>query len=281
MIGAIAGDIIGSVYEFYNIKYKAFPLFWSDSCFTDDTVVTCCVAEALMRSWAKDRFETLEAVTADTMHEIGKRYPACGYGGRFYQWMFGPDPKPYYSCGNGAAMRISPVIDIARDVEEAKELARRVTCITHNHPEGMKGAEVVAVAGVMAKSGKSKADIRDYVEGGEYYDLGMSVKDWRKATLGHGKEICQVAVPQALTCFLEGRNYEDVIRNCISTGGDSDTVAAIAGGIAEAYYGVPRKIQRTAREYLDDELCDILNRFEVFKLEGGAVWAVGAVKTAI
>lgn len=266
MIGAIVGDVVGSRFEFYNYKSKDFN-FFDDLCeFTDDTVMTCAVAESLMRSWKKDQFETLSEVAFDTLHDVGIWYPRCGYGGKFIQWMYGKDPQPYNSCGNGAAMRISPVIDIARDIEEAKDLAYKVTCITHNHPEGIKGAEAVAVAGVMAKQGKSKAEIRKHVED-NYYDLSKSVADWRASTLGHGKEICQIAVPQAFACFLEGISFRDVIRNCISTGGDSDTVAAIAGGIAEHYYGVPEKVKREVRYYLDWRLRDILERFEVFKNE--------------
>lgn len=265
MIGAIVGDIVGSRFEFANYKYKDFELFTSENRFTDDTVVTCCVAESMMRSWEKDKFETLSDVAIDTLHEIGIWYPDCGFGGRFFQWMYTKPMRcrPYYSCGNGSAMRISPVIDIARSVEEAKDLAYQVTAITHNHSEGIKGAEAVAVAGVMAKQGKSKEDIRKYIED-FYYDLSMTVDDWRDATMGHGKEICQIAVPQAFACFLEGDSFRDVIRNCIYTGGDSDTVAAIAGAIAENYWFVPQNDVIRSVGYLNDELYDIVWRWEEF-----------------
>ena len=263
MIGAIAGDIIGSRFEFANYKGKDFELFTPENTPTDDTVVTCCIAESLMRSWEKDRFATLSKVAERTLHEIGIWYPTCGFGGKFFKWMYTKNAQPYYSCGNGSAMRISPVADIARSVEEAIDLSYKVTCITHNHPDGIKGAEAVAVASVMAKQGKSKEDIRKYVED-NYYDLGMTVSDWRVSTIGHGKEICQIAVPQAFACFLEGESYRDVIRNAVSTGGDSDTVAAIAGGMAECYYGVPHKVAVQACAYLNDELFDIVVRWRDF-----------------
>ena len=266
MIGAIVGDIVGSRFEFANYKSKKFFFFDPDCCFTDDTVVTCCVAESLMKSWEKDKFETLDKVAVDVFHSIGMWYPTCGFGGGFFKWMFSRNPVPYYSCGNGSAMRIGPVIDIARDIEEAKDLSYKITCITHNHPEGIKGAEAVAVAGVLAKKGYTKNEIRRHIEK-KYYDLDMSVKDWRAATVGHGKEICQIAVPQAFACFLEGTGFRDTIRNCISTGGDSDTVGAIAGAMAEQYWGVPAKVERQARMYLDEYLLDILDRFEDFKRE--------------
>jgi len=266
MIGAIAGDIIGSRFEFNNIKTKSFNLFDRDCCFTDDTVLTCCVAEGLMRSWKKDEFNTLSTVARDTMREIGFWYPRCGYGGRFIRWMYAPVAEPYNSCGNGSAMRISPVGDIAKDIEEAKEMSFAVTAISHDHPEGIKGAEATAVAIVLAKQGKNKMDIRSYIED-KYYDLSTTVDEYRKETDGHGKEICQISVPQALRCFYEGNSYRDVIRNCISIGGDSDTIAAIAGGIAEAYYGVPQNVRGHALSYLNNELRLITRRFERFKEE--------------
>lgn len=264
MLGAIIGDIVGSRFEFNNHKSKAFNFFDVDCCFTDDSVLTCCVAEGLMQSWNKDKFWTLQEVAKDTMLDIGYWYPSCGYGAKFIHWMYGDNPEPYNSCGNGSAMRISPVGDIARDIEEAKGLSYCVTAISHNHPEGIKGAEAVAVANVMARQGKSKREIRSYIES-QYYDLSKTVDEWRQETVGHGKEICQISVPQAFVCFLEGRSYRDVIRNCISIGGDSDTIAAIAGGIAESYFGIPEKVKRQGMVYLDGQLKNIVTRFEEFK----------------
>ena len=257
MIGAILGDVAGSRFEFHNHLSKDFD-FLTRSCeFTDDTVMTCAVAQALLDS--KEDYSDLSDRTVEAMQRIGRQFPNCGYGARFIHWMFTDDPQPYNSCGNGSAMRISPVGFAARDVEEAKKLSAAVTCISHNHPEGMKGAEATAVAIVMAREGKTKDEIRQVME--TYYDLSMTVDRYREEWHGHGKEICQVSLPQALVCFFEGRDYEDVIRNCISIGGDSDTIAAIAGGIAEAYYGVPEEYTMQLRNYVDPRLMQVADDF--------------------
>ncbi len=257
MIGAIIGDIVGSRFEFNNYLGKDFMFLTPRCCFTDDTVMTCAVAQGLMDS--KPDYSDLSEKTIAAMQRIGRQFPNCGYGARFINWMFSPDPQPYNSCGNGSAMRISPVGFAARDVEEAKKLSAAVTCISHNHPEGMKGAETTAVAIVMARQGKSKDDIRAEME--KYYDLSMTVDQFRKEWNGHGREICQVSLPQALACFYEGEDYEDVIRNCISIGGDSDTIAAIAGGIAEAYYGVPEIIKDQLWDYLPPILAKVCSDY--------------------
>ena len=257
MIGAIIGDIVGSRFEFDNHLSREFEFFHPSCEFTDDTVMTCAVAQALMDS--RPDFSDLSKKTIEAMQRIGRQFPDCGYGARFIHWMFSENPQPYNSCGNGSAMRVSPVGFVARDVEEAKKLSAAVTCISHNHPEGMKGAEATAVAIVMARQGKSKEEIREAM--GEYYDLGMTVEEHKTKWQGHGKEICQVSVPQALACFFEGKSFEDVIRNCIYIGGDSDTIAAIAGGIAEAYFGVPEKFQIKVERYLSPVLMQILLEF--------------------
>ena len=263
MIGAIIGDVVGSRFEFHNHLSKEFE-FMTDSCeFTDDTVMTCAVAQGLMDS--KPDFSDLSEKTVEAMQRIGRQFPNCGYGARFINWMFSDDPQPYNSCGNGSAMRVSPAGFAARDVEEAKRLSAAVTCISHNHPEGMKGAEATAVAIVMARQGKSKEEIRAAME--EYYDLGTSVDEYREKWQGHGKEICQVSLPQALACFFEGKDYEDVIRNCISIGGDSDTIAAIAGGIAEAYFGVPEKMKDEVRGYVPPVLLNVCDAFQTWLKE--------------
>ena len=255
MYGAILGDMIGAPYEFdRGDKTKDFPLFVRKSQFTDDTVMTCAVAQALMDS--NPDFSDLSEKTVAAMQRIGRQFPNSGYGARFVHWMFSDDPQPYNSYGNGSAMRISPVGFVARDVKEAKQLSAAVTRISHSHPEGMKGAEATAVAIVLARQGKSKEEIRTVME--EYYDLNTSVDQYRTQWKGHGREICQVSLPQALACFFEGEDYEDVIRNCISIGGDSDTIAAIAGGIAEAYYGVPADVQKKAKRYLPPALMQIV-----------------------
>ena len=242
MIGAIIGDIIGSRFEFHNILSKEFKLFepWCD--FTDDSVMTCAVAQALMDS--QPDFSDLSERTVEAMQRIGRRYP------------------PYHSYGNGAAMRISPVGFAARDVEEAKRLSAAVTRVSHDHPEGMKGAEATAVAIVLARQGKTKAEIRAAMEA--YYDLTGTVEGYRQRSFGHGEEICQVSVPQALVCFLEGESYEDVIRNCISIGGDSDTIAAIAGGIAQAFFGIPPEIEDQLPKYLSSDLLAICQDFDTW-----------------
>ena len=258
MYGAIIGDIVGSRFEFHNYLSKEFDFMTSECCFTDDTVMTCAVAQALMDS--KEDFSDLEDKAVAALQRIGQKYPDCGYGARFIDWMFSRDPQPYDSCGNGSAMRVSPVGFAARSVEEAKQLSAAVTRITHNHPEGMKGAEATAVAIVMARQGKTKEELRAEME--KYYTLDKTVDDYRHEWDGHGREICQISVPQALVCFFEGESFEDVIRNCISIGGDSDTIAAIAGGIAEAYFGVPNDYRLMARSYLDERLLKICDAFD-------------------
>ena len=257
MYGAIIGDIVGSRFEFNNFLSKDFVFFSPECEFTDDTVMTCAVAQALMDS--REDFSDLEEKAVAALQRIGQKYPDCGYGARFIDWMFARDPQPYNSCGNGSAMRVSPVGLTARSVEEAKALSAAVTRITHDHPEGMKGAEATAVAMVMARQGKSKEEIRAEME--KYYTLDKTVEEYRLTCDGHGREICQVSVPQALVCVFEGVSFEDVIRNCISIGGDSDTIAAIAGGIAEAFYGVSPAHKMFARAYLDERLLGICDAF--------------------
>ena len=258
MKGAILGDIVGSRFEFHNNLSKDFDFLTPRCEFTDDTVMTCAVAQALMDS--KEDFSDLSEKAVAAMQRIGRQFPNCGYGARFIHWMFTDNPQPYNSYGNGSAMRISPVGFAARDVDEAKKLSAAVTCVSHNHPEGMKGAEATAVAIVMARQGKTKAEIRSAME--SYYDLTTSVDEYRISWHGHGREICQVSLPQALACFFEGESYEDVIRNCISIGGDSDTLAAIAGGIAEAYYGIPGEIKEQLGKYLPPALMKICDDFD-------------------
>lgn len=264
MIGAIIGDIVGSVYEFENIDTKDFPLFSKDSTFTDDSVMTIAVAESLREYYLDDIGFRLGDLAVWVFHEIGRKYPGCGYGGQFYKWMMGDVWVPYNSCGNGSAMRISAVGDIAGTVKEAKKLSKQLTEITHNHPEGIKGAEACAVAKVLLKQGKSKEYVRKYIED-NYYKLDKTVDQYREENAGmHGREICQITVPQAFECFFEGKDFEDVIRNCISIGGDSDTIAAIAGGIAEACYEIPERMKLNARKNLTWHLNLIVDDWEDF-----------------
>ena len=260
MKGAILGDIIGSVYEFNNISTKDFPLFSRRCEFTDDTVMTCAVAQSLISCNGDYAALTPELITK-TLQTIGRRYPDAGYGARFIHWVFADHPQPYNSFGNGSAMRISPVGLAAKTLDEAKDLATRVSAVSHNHEEGIKGAVCIAECMVMLKQGADKEAIRSYVEG-KYYQLDKTCEDYRTEQAGHhGREICQVSVPQAIVCFLESTDFEDCMRNCISIGGDSDTIAAIAGGLAEAYYGVPDELWAKGEKYLDDYLRSIVSEF--------------------
>ena len=233
MLGAIIGDMVGSIYEFHNHKGKDFPLF-SDRCFpTDDSIMTIAVAKAILEN--KGEVEGLSAQATKWMRKIGRQYPGCGYGGRFYNWMFCDHPRPYGSFGNGAAMRVSACGFAAKSLEDAKALSYAVTSVTHDHPEGIKGAEATACAIFLARTDHTRQEIRDYITE-NYYDLDFTLDEIRPDY--RFNETCQETVPQAIVAFLESNSFEDAIRNAISIGGDSDTLAAITGAIAEAYYGI-------------------------------------------
>lgn len=249
MIGAVIGDIVGSVYEFNNIKTKAFEFFRKDAFFTDDTVMTIAVGKAIYDS-GKD-IALLKRIVVPTMQKIGRRYPGAGYGGRFYRWMYTDNPQPYHSYGNGAAMRVSAAGLFADSIEEAQELSKIVTEVSHNHPEGLKGAEATAVAVYMAKQGYSKRTIREQIEK-DYYTLDFTLDEIRPTYMFN--ETSQNTVPQALVAFFEAEGFEDAVRNAISIGGDSDTLATIAGSVAASYYGVPLEMEEKALSYLDDRL---------------------------
>ena len=257
MLGAIIGDIVGSRFEWNNSKSKSFE-FITDGChITDDSIMTLAVARAILA--CNGRYDRLDEAAVVAMREIGRPYPHCGYGGKFQQWMYSDDPQPYNSFGNGAAMRVSPCGFAARSLDEVKLLARKVTEVSHNHPEGIKGAEATAVCVYLARTGKSIAEIREYVNAA-YYPLDFTLDGIRAAY--RFDVSCQGSVPQAITAFLESTDFEDAIRNAVSIGGDSDTIAAIAGGIAEAYYGVPTALRRQALAFLDNRLAAILVDFE-------------------
>ena len=257
MFGTIVGDVAGSRFEWHNLKSKKFDLFSKDCRFTDDTVMSAAIAKALMQ--AKEDFSDLEEKTVKYMQEIGRKYPKCGFGGKFRLWVASDDPQPYGSYGNGSAMRVGPCGWVAKTIEEAKMLSEKVTKTTHNHPEGMKGAEAVAVAIFLARNGKSKDEIKKYIAS-NYYPMDFKLDEIRKDY--HFDSSCQGSVPQAIKAFLEGENFEDVIRSAISIGGDSDTIAAIAGSIAEAYYGVPERLKEQTSKYLTKDLLLIINEFE-------------------
>lgn len=256
VIGAIVGDIVGSIYEFNNHRSKEFSIFGRGCFATDDSIMTLAVAKALMDSGG-GKPSTLSAAAVKAMQEVGRPYPNCGYGGRFMNWMYDDDPRPYNSFGNGAAMRISPVAYVAGDLQEVKRLSEQVTAVTHNHPEGIKGAEATAVATWMALHDYAKEEI--IAEMGKYYDLDFTLDEIRPTY--RFNETCQNTVPQAIVCFNEGMGFEDTLRNAVSIGGDSDTLAAIACAIAGAFYGVPKDIEMTARTYLDERLTKILDGF--------------------
>jgi len=260
MIGAIIGDIVGSKYEFHNHRSKDFEFFGEGCKFTDDSVMTIAVAKALMES--KKDYTDLSEQAIKWVREIGLKYPFCGYGFMFFNWLYRKDPQPYGSYGNGAAMRISPVGWVSKDIDQAKELSRKVTEITHNHPEGIKGAECVAIAIFLARQGKTKDEIKKYVTE-NYYMLDFTIDKIRPTY--QFNETCQDTVPQALQAFFESISFEDAIRIAISVGGDSDTLACITGGIAEAYYSVPEDMARQAEGYLDVFLLDIVKIFDQYK----------------
>ena len=257
MLGAIIGDIAGSRFEFNNYRAKDFELF-SDKCFfTDDSVMSLAVADAILRCGTD--LDRLGEETVRSMQSIGRDYPNCGYGGRFQGWIWSDDPQPYHSFGNGAAMRVSAVAWATKDLEECKALSRAVTQISHDHPEGIKGAEATAVCVWMALHGATKDELRAVIER-DYYTLDFTIDEIRPTY--RFNETCQDTVPQALEAFLEGESFEDVIRTSVSVGGDSDTLAAIAGSIAEAFYGIPSSMRASAMAYLDPELLQVLQAFE-------------------
>jgi len=249
MIGAIAGDIIGSVYEWDRIKTKEFDLFRPDCFFTDDTVLTVALAESILTG----------AEYSSLMRAYCRRYPNAGYGGFFHRWAGVPGSPPYNSWGNGAAMRISAVGFAFDTLEEVLSQAEEYTAVTHNHAEGIKGAQATAAAIFLARSGRAKPEIRKYITENFSYDLSRTVDEIRPAY--RFNESCQETVPEAIVCFLDSTSFEDAIRNAISLGGDSDTIACITGGIAQAHYGVPSFIAERATSFLDASLKSITQRF--------------------
>ncbi|MCR4661612.1 MAG: N-6 DNA methylase [Clostridia bacterium] len=257
MLGAIIGDITGSRFEWHNIRKKEFELLSNLSFYTDDTVMTLAIAKAILDS--NKNVDNLRVLSIKYMQQYGRKHPNAGYGARFNQWLYSDDPKPYGSWGNGAAMRVSACGLAASSLEEAIILARTVTEVTHNHLEGIKGAEAIAVAIYMAKTGCSIIDIQDYIQR-NYYNIDFRLDDIRNTYKFN--ESCQETVPQALEAFFESTDFEDAIRNAVSIGGDSDTIAAITGSVAEAYYGIPSAMSKQAITYLTKDLIDILVDFE-------------------
>lgn len=258
MYGAILGDIIGSPFEFdRGGKTKDFPLFSQYSVFTDDTVMTLAVAAALLEGGDG---ETLRQNLVASMRRFGRAYPRAGYGLRFWRWLRTKNPQPYGSYGNGSAMRVSAVGWLYPDLETVRRMARLTAEVTHNHPEGIKGAEATASAIFLARTGSTKEEIRAYVEDNFHYDLGRTCDEIRPDY--RHVESCQETVPEAITAFLEGDSFEDVLRTAVSLGGDADTLTCIAGSIAEAYYGVPEEMKQECKTRLPEDLKKVLQKFE-------------------
>lgn len=257
MIGALIGDIAGSRFERFNHKSKEFELFDRKCRPTDDSIMSLAVARAIMES--NGSADDLSGRAVSAMKELGRIYKNAGYGGTFIKWLWADDPQPYNSYGNGSAMRVSPCGYAANSLEEAKNLSAMVTRVSHDHPEGMKGAEAIAVAVFLARTGKSKEEIREYVVE-NYYDIGFTLDQIRK---NYKFDVsCQGSVPVALEAFFEAADFEDAVRNAISVGGDSDTIGAMAGAVAEAYFGIPEGLIEQAIDYLDARQMEILYYFE-------------------
>ena len=255
MIGAIIGDVVGSRFEFNNIKTKDFELVVDRSCFTDDTVMTVAVADVLINGNPYNKDDVI-----DTLKKWGKKYPYAGYGGHFFDWVLGSSRKPYNSCGNGSAMRVSAAGWVGKTEEEVTDLAKRVTEVTHNHPEGMKGAIVTALSIYYARMGKSKEFLREFMER-EYPEIKKLDYEELRRTYRHEAEICQVTLPQALYCFLISTSFEDCLRTTISIGGDCDTTSAISCAIAEAFYKkIPESLVKAVRRKLPKEMLDIVDK---------------------
>jgi ADP-ribosylglycohydrolase len=256
MLGAIIGDIVGSVYEWQNIKTTDFKFFKPGCFFTDDSVLTVATAKALMTG-----IDYTQAY-----QDFSRRYEGRGYGGHFNQWIYEQDPQPYNSWGNGSAMRVSPVGFAFNTVEEVLDEAERSAAVTHNHPEGIKGAQSTALAILMARQGASQAEIRKEISSRFNYDLSRTLDQIRPEYTFDVS--CQGSVPEAIIAFLESKDYEDAIRKAISLGGDSDTIACITGGIAQAFYGgIPEVIAEQGKSFLPNEFIQILEDFEEWRRE--------------
>lgn len=261
MYGAILGDIIGSPFEFdRGDKTKDFKLFSRRSHFTDDSVMTLAVCEALLKVGQDATVKEIEDAVISSMQSWGRRYPHEGYGGYFRRWLTARHPEPYNSFGNGSAMRVSAAGWLYDSLEKTRVVAKATANVTHNHPEGIKGAEATASAIFMAINGSSKEEIKKYIENEFHYDLNRTLDEIRPSF--HMDETCQKTVPEAIIAFLEAEDYEDAIRNAISLGGDTDTLGAITGSIAEAYYGIPQTLITECRNRINKEMRDVLDEFD-------------------
>jgi len=259
MYGAILGDMIGAPYEFdRGYKTKDFEMFNGRIRYTDDSVMTLAIAKALIEAGKDADEDTLKAAFVKWMQEFGRSYARGEYGGRFAGWLMMDDPKPYGSYGNGSAMRVSPIGWIYDSIERTRQVARWSAEVTHNHPEGIKGAEAVASAIYLLRNGKSKEEVKKYITDEFGYDLTRTCDEIRPYY--HHVESCQETVPEAITAFLEGNDFEDVIRTAVSLGGDCDTLTCIAGSMAEACFEIPEKFKSEADARLPQEFKDILKQ---------------------
>lgn len=260
MYGAILGDIIGSPFEFdRGDKTKDFKLFSRRSHFTDDSVMTLAVCEALLKVGQDATVKEIEDAVISSMQSWGRRYPHAGYGGYFRRWLTACHPEPYNSFGNGSAMRVSAVGWLYDSLENTRTVAKTTANVTHNHPEGIKGAEATASAIFMARNGSSKEEIKKYIENEFHYDLNRTLDEIRPSY--HMDETCQKTVPEAIIAFLEAKDFEDAIRNAVSLGGDTDTLGAITGSIAEAYYGIPEWLMTECRKRINRDMRVVLDDF--------------------
>lgn len=258
MLGAIIGDIVGSRFEFSSKKSKDFEFFTPSCRPTDDSIMTIAVATACVESDIEDEDDFKEKLIK-YMRELGRMYPNAGYGAMFYKWIFEDSVYSYGSFGNGAGMRVSPVAWMADSVDDVLLLAKWSAEVTHDHPEGIKGAQAVASAVFLARKGKTKDEIRAFIEE-NFYDLDFTVESVRP---GYSFDVtCRGSVPHAIVSFLDSTDYEDAVRNAVSLGGDGDTIACMAGAIAEAFYGVPPEIEEKGLSYLDEVLTDYLLNWE-------------------
>lgn len=262
MYGAILGDMIGEPYEWINLKSKVFPLFSVHAGFTDDTVMSVAVADALMEAGNRgviDDENATKEILLDCMHKWGHKYPDAGYGGRFRTWLANNERDPYNSWGNGSAMRVSAAGWLYDDLETTRKVAAWTAEVTHNHPEGVKGAVAVASAVFMARNGLTKEEIRKSIEDEFDYDLHRTCDEIRPGYIFDVS--CQGSVPEAIIAFMDGTGFEDVVRTAVSLGGDSDTIGAIAGSIAEAFYGVPDRLINECEKRLPDDILEIVHKY--------------------
>ena len=260
MYGAILGDIIGSPFEFdRGDKTKDFKLFSRRSHFTDDSVMTLAVCEALLKVGQDATVKEIEDAVISSMQSWGRRYPHEGYGGYFRRWLTARHPEPYNSFGNGSAMRVSAAGWLYDSLEKTRVVAKATANVTHNHPEGIKGAEATASAIFMTRNGSSKEEIKKYIENEFHYDLNRTLDEIRPSF--HMDETCQKTVPEAIIAFLEARDFEDAIRNAVSLGGDTDTLGAITGSIAEAYFGISETLISECRNRINKDMRDVVDAF--------------------